>query len=133
MNRAWRTFAQANGADPDRVSEGANYLETCDRAVGVDFEQARSAAAGIRAVLAGRRGAFALEYPCHSPDENRWFTVRVAGFPGDGPPRAVVAHETITERKQAEQSLKENETKLKTLLKYFPWESPSSTKIVTLW
>ncbi len=34
--------------------------------------------------------------------------VRVTRFPGDGPPRAVMAHENITARKQAEEAIRGN-------------------------
>src|SRR3712207_4494822 len=33
-NDAWKAFAGANGADPVRVSEGADYLGVCDSASG---------------------------------------------------------------------------------------------------
>lgn len=71
VNRAWREFARANGADGN-VSEGANYLDVCDAATGEGAGYAAALADGIRATLAGRREEFALEYPCHSPAERRW-------------------------------------------------------------
>jgi two-component system NarL family sensor kinase len=43
-----------------------------------------------------------MEYPCNAPDRKRWFIGRVTPFQGDGPRRAVIAHEDITERKNAE-------------------------------
>ena len=38
VNKAWRDFGAANGADPSTILEGANYLKVCDRAkqAGVD-------------------------------------------------------------------------------------------------
>ena len=104
-NEAWRKFAGANDAD-SKVAEGANYLLVCDRATGAGSEQAAAFAAGIRAVLSGRQEEFELEYPCHSPTEERWFVGRVTRFVADAPPRAVVAHENVTERKRAEEELR---------------------------
>lgn len=54
-----------------------------------------SAARGIRAVLGGELPHFTLEYPCHSPTEQRWFVMNVAPIrhPGLG---AVVSHVNIT-------------------------------------
>ncbi|MBN1615493.1 MAG: PAS domain S-box protein, partial [Deltaproteobacteria bacterium] len=49
----------------------------------------------------GKLPSFELEYPCHSPEEKRWFVGRVTPTQGDGPGRVVIAHENITERKQA--------------------------------
>lgn len=104
VNRAWRKFAAENGA-AGNVSEGADYLAVCDSAVGEQSEYAAAFAEGIRAVLLGEREEFAMEYPCHSPTERRWFMGRVTRFPANGPPRAVISHEDITERKLAEEAL----------------------------
>ena len=30
VNKAWREFAVANGADPRRTDEGANYMAVCE-------------------------------------------------------------------------------------------------------
>ena len=105
VNKTWRDFAASNDA-VGNVAEGANYLRVCDSAVGKQSEDAAAFAEGIRSVLSGRREEFALEYPCHSPTEQRWFVGRVTQFPADGSPRAVIAHENITERRQAENALR---------------------------
>jgi len=109
VNRAWRDFALANGADPDKVSEGVNYLAVCETAVGMGAEEAAMMAAGIRSVMHGEREEYQLEYPCHSPDEQRWFTARVTKFTLEGLVRVVVAHENITERRLAEETIRERE------------------------
>ena len=102
VNRAWREFAKANPTVATNVLEGANYLQVCDTAVGPHAEEAAVIAAGIRSVMGDPQQCFALEYPCHSPDEKRWFNVRITRFLGDGPIRIVVAHENITARKLAQ-------------------------------
>src|SRR5215217_6385340 len=102
-NRVWKAFAQANGGDPRRLSEGADYLGACEAATGPNAEGAAEFAAGIREVLAGRKERFELEYPCHSPTERRWFLGRVSRLPEAGPSRAVVAHEDITDRRRREE------------------------------
>lgn len=106
VNEAWNKFGAANGARPEAILVGANYLAVCDAATGPDAEQAREVAAALRAVLEGRRNAFATEYPCHSPREERWFESQVTRVSGIGPARLVVAHVNITERKKAESDLK---------------------------
>ena len=105
VNETWREFAASNGA-VGNVAEGANYLQVCESAVGKQSEDAAAFAEGIRSVLSGQQEEFTLEYPCHSPTEKRWFVGRVTRFPADSSPRAVVAHENITERKQAEEALR---------------------------
>ena len=78
VNREWRDFARANDGDVERVCEGADYLEVCDRAQGEDADQAHAFATGIREILSGKRRFFEMEYPCHSPNERRWFHGRVS-------------------------------------------------------
>jgi len=112
VNEAWRAFARDNGADPSLVSEGVSYLETCDLATGEDSEIARSFATGVRAVLGGDRDAFMLEYPCHGPNEERWFIGSVTRFPGKGALRVVVSHVNITAQRQAERQLRQREAEL---------------------
>src|SRR5918998_1616143 len=103
VNGRWRAFAEANGGDPGKVSEGANYLQVCESAAGLNAEEAAAFAEGTRAVLSGQRESFEMEYPCHSPTERRWFMGRVTPFFCNEKPWAVVAHENITERKRVEE------------------------------
>lgn len=127
INRAWREFAEANASNVARVCEGANYLKVCDRATGPELEEAAAVAAGIRAVLRGDEREFVLEYPCHGPQENRWFNVRVTRFLANGITRAIVAHENVSRSKQAEMALQEmleklaiEEAHLRTLVQTIP-------------
>ena len=102
VNRAWREFAQANPPVPSNICEGTNYLAVCRSAKGPEAPEAGPVAAGIAALLAGARDDLVLEYPCHSPQVERWFSMRVNRFPGAGPVRLAVAHHDITERKRLE-------------------------------
>jgi DNA-binding CsgD family transcriptional regulator len=111
-NRAWREFAGANGGRADRSMPKVNYLKVCDRAKGPASEQARQVARGIRAVIRGDVDEFLLDYPCHSPDEKRWFYMRVSRVAGTGLMRAVLSHENITPLKLAEESLKAQRVEL---------------------
>jgi diguanylate cyclase (GGDEF)-like protein/PAS domain S-box-containing protein len=106
VNKAWRDFAQANGIDPVLVSEGVNYLAVCDKAAASGSGDASEAAALIRAVVAGQRDAAAMEYACHAPTERRWFKVKFSRSTGDGPLRIITAHESITQRKLAEDKIR---------------------------
>ncbi|MDP8948467.1 MAG: PAS domain-containing protein [Actinomycetota bacterium] len=117
VNEVWRAFAKANGGgDPGKGSEGSNYLHVCDSATGLYSEEASAFAEGIRAVLSGRQESFEMEYPCHSPTQRRWFMGKVTRFSGSGKPRAVIAHENITERKLAEEVLRDQKVLLETIL-----------------
>jgi PAS domain S-box-containing protein len=105
VNLPWQRFAQENGATATLL--GTNYLDICDSAGGPMSDESGSAAAGIRGVIDGRLNEFNLEYPCHSPTEERWFIMRVTPFAEPVPRRVVVAHINITERKIAEKDERE--------------------------
>lgn len=120
VNSAWRAFAEANGAVPERVSEGANYLSVCDSAQGASSAGAASFAAGIRRVIAGSQERYVAEYPCHSPREKRWFEGSVTRFCGTGTPYIVITHEEITERKQIAKTLRESEEQYRLLFEHNP-------------
>lgn len=103
VNRAWREFYQNNaGASSNCISViDSNYLAVCDCTTDESSEQATQMAAGIRSVMKGDVDIFEMEYPCHSDNEERWFNARVTPFK-DSNEYIVVAHEDITDRKQAE-------------------------------
>ena len=97
VNAAWIRFAKANG-DPQlqHAGVGTNYLNACDTSAGVpDSVQAARARLGIKSVLEGTAPSFSLQYPCHSPTEQRWFVMNVAPIPGHHY-GAVVSHINIT-------------------------------------
>lgn len=106
VNEAWRRFADENQLGWPNYGVGRNYLAVCDAALGQASEGAQRAQQGIRDVMDGRREQFWMEYPCHGPEERRWFMMRVTRFRGDDGSSVVVAHESITERKEAEQKIK---------------------------
>ncbi len=112
VNQAWRRFAEENPPLGRPVCEGADYLAACEAATGEDAPVAHAFARGMRAVLAGESVQYSAEYPCHSPNERRWFVGRVTRFLRAGPRRLVVAHENITERRLAEKALLESEGQL---------------------
>ncbi len=105
VNAAWVRFAHENGAKlVAGTGVGTNYLDVCRNAPGDFREEAQAALDGIQAVLQGRQRRFFLEYPCHSPEIQRWFMMHatpLSGLTGG----VIVAHVNITERKQAEEVL----------------------------
>lgn len=101
VNQAWQSFGQAS-QDESISSIGINYLDVCERATGGDGPCARNAAAGIRSVLAGQ-ACFSFDYPCHSPDQPRWYQLTVSRLEHDAAVYAIVAHHDISARVLAEQ------------------------------
>ena len=109
VNQSWRDFAAENGVSSEHVSEGVNYLSVCANAIGENSEEAVSFAEGIRTVISGESDSFSMEYPCHSPNERRWFVGTVTPFLEVPPRRVVVSHENISQRKQAEESTRQQQ------------------------
>jgi len=114
VNQSWLDFAEENGVDLSGQPTTQNYLNVCDDADGVCSEEAGAAAKGIRRVLAGESREFRLEYPCHSPTEQRWFLLYATPLVRDGRiSGAVVSHLLITDRILAENRQRESEARLK--------------------
>lgn len=112
VNRAWTKFLVENSppceTGEDRPAPGmglgAPYVRICQEAYGADSEEAGDFGRGLVAVLNGEIDAFELEYPCHSPTEERWFLGRVKPLPGDHG-GAVISHNDITAKKRSELQL----------------------------
>lgn len=100
-NIAWRQYALAYSPKPGHMTPfsdvGVNYLEVAAR--GDDPQgTARQALQGIRDVLSGKIGAFSLVYPCHTPEEQFWFTMTVTPLEWEGERGALVMHTDTTPR-----------------------------------
>jgi signal transduction histidine kinase len=104
VNASWRRFGDENGLSWPDYGIGRNYLAAMDAAEGDQSDDAHGAALGIRDVIAGRRAKFAFEYPCDSPDEQRWYVMWVTPLALPGRRDVVIAHEDITLRKLSELS-----------------------------
>ena len=92
VNRSWSEFARQNRGDVMRLGPGADYLDACR-----DVPELRS---DLEDVLHGRRAELAVEYPCHGPNEQRWFVMNATPL-ADGA-GAVITHTNITARKRLE-------------------------------
>lgn len=111
VNQAWRRFADANVLHAPGHGLGMNYLGICDAARGEHAAEAYRVADGIRAVMDGTVGSFSIEYPCHSPLQQRWFVLTATPLAEDLPNGVVVMHVDITAERQAEQSLRASEAR----------------------
>jgi diguanylate cyclase (GGDEF)-like protein/PAS domain S-box-containing protein len=109
VNRIWREFAEANPPLIQDYGLGANYLEICENAANERCGDALTAAKAIRMVMSGEESHVSFEYPCHSPNEKRWFMVNITRFETQNLVYVVVAHENITARKLTEEALRESE------------------------
>ena len=104
VNLAWQNFGIENGLPSGFVCIGSNYFETLSDSVAAGDSLAGNALQGIVEVLAGKRAFFDHEYPCHSPNEKRWFTMHITALHGDKSAGLfVISHHNVTQRKLAEE------------------------------
>jgi signal transduction histidine kinase len=112
VNEPWRRFSQENGRQPGKSAPnaeiGANYL-----AIGTAGCETSPALDGIRAVLDGSLPHFSIEYTSHSPQQMRWFSMMVTPLGQNANDGVVVTHTDITELKQIQCKLEENEAALR--------------------
>lgn len=97
VNDAWRAASDAVGADPTLTCEGANYFGTWrpeDPAASPSM-----AFDGINEVLRGGP-RFEFSYPCHTPEEYRWFRLGVSQL-GPTPGHALITHVKLTDMRKA--------------------------------
>ncbi|MFN2391798.1 MAG: PAS domain S-box protein [Pyrinomonadaceae bacterium] len=109
VNEAWQNFAKANCVEEQisATGTGQNYLKVSEKSEAFE-ENTKKAVENLRAVLSGEKTSFSLEYPCHSPTEERWFLLQANAMQGaEG--GAVVSHINITDRKKAEVKLRDSE------------------------
>ena len=116
VNEAWKNYARSNNCiDFASVIQGSNYFTSCKRAIDLyDDDHARQALNGILGVLSGSIPYFTQEYPCHSPNENRFFSMKVLPLEGEKS-CVVVSHEDITELKLTEIALEKRTRELSLL------------------
>ncbi len=98
VNRSWSLFAAQEGDGNDFI--GSNYVEICRAAA---EPMAEKVADGLAAILDGESDQGEWEYPCHSPEQRRWFVLRATRFDGSAPVKVVLAHEDVTDRHLAQE------------------------------
>jgi DNA-binding CsgD family transcriptional regulator len=110
-NRAWQEFARQNGM-PDPVDcVGLNYLSTCETGT-CDEGDSLVIGRAIRQVIAGEIEEFLTQYPCHSPGEQRWYSLRVVPYRDRRARRVIVTHENITPIILAQEKLRRQDKEL---------------------
>ncbi|WP_345986482.1 GGDEF domain-containing protein [Sulfurimonas sp. HSL-1656] len=103
VNAAWERFGKQNGLSDTFASVGCSYLSVLETSILSGDTLAIEASAGIMDVVMGRREEFRYEYPCHSPEQKRWFMMHVSPLYGSETTMFVIAHYDITQRYLAEE------------------------------
>jgi PAS domain S-box-containing protein len=96
-DEAWKTFARCHAKPAFAGGEvGQNYLDVCRRVSAAGEPISQLIVEGVVAVLGGSQPNFSAEYACHSPEEERWFQMRVT--PLKASKGVVVSHTDISRR-----------------------------------
>lgn len=119
VNAGWRQFSCGNSLVPGQPAAstgvGSNYLAVC--AVGAATDQSSDEARqGIINVLEGRLPRFSIEYPCHSPQEKRWFNMVVMPLRFQGQDGATITHTDITPVKLVQEDLRHSFAAIQSIL-----------------
>lgn len=101
-NNAWLRFGRENAASSKLAHINTNYFSVCEQAAACGDAFGKQALDAIERVLCEHDSVAYMEYPCDSPTEKRWFTLRITRFFHDGKKYLVMAHQDITRRKLAE-------------------------------
>ena len=97
VNRAWETFSADTVPPFLDCGVGADYLRVCDAG---DDASAASAIKTVRRVIDGDSDGGQIEYPSHGDGEKHWFAMSVSRIDDDGPFRAAVVHQDVSQYRQ---------------------------------
>lgn len=70
VNQAWKAFGDRNGLPEGYSSVGKNYVAIAQQA---GDEYGDRVATELRRLLSDQQTEFEVVYPCHSPEQERWF------------------------------------------------------------
>lgn len=105
-NKSWAVFGKDNACSVGDHWQGINYIDECSKAAAMGDGFEKQAKNGILKVINKEESEFYFEYPCHSPDEKRWFMMRVTTLELKSKAYFVIFHQNITERKLAEEEVR---------------------------
>jgi PAS domain S-box-containing protein len=128
VNKAWQNFADQNCVEEQLPATGIgqNYLKICRNSEAFEADT-KEVLENLRAILQNEKTGFSFEYPCHSPDEERWFLLQVSAMHGSAG-GAVISHIDISDRKKAETELKNSEQFNRSIFE----NSPDCVKVLEL-
>jgi DNA-binding CsgD family transcriptional regulator len=111
-NTAWQSFARENGMTGSVDCVGQNYLHICDRSNDSEGEGSTVGSA-IRRVINGDLPEYSSNYPCHSPTQQRWYTLKVLPYRSEGERRVIITHDEITTMILIQEKLRAKEEQLR--------------------
>lgn len=107
VNASWRIFAQNNECLIEVNWLGENYIDAVQSAANNGDEDAEKLMVAFEHLKQGLLEEYYYEYPCHSPEEQRWFLMSVKTLFIDDRSVFVVSHKDITARRLAEEKARD--------------------------
>lgn len=101
-NKKWDEFVAANGLDPKKCTQGANYLELCHESNSKISDKFSNLAKGISDVINGKSKVYKFEYQLTSSDGKSWFLLQVQQLSKNCPTNVILQCTDITEFKKTE-------------------------------
>ncbi len=119
VNDAWLEFGRTHGVrSDDAIGVGANYLEACRDGSRAGEPGAADALAMVEAACRGEHSSRRIDFRCDSPRE-RWFAMSAEPLRwSEG--GAIVSHIDITDRKLADNALRESEARFRRIADALP-------------
>jgi DNA-binding CsgD family transcriptional regulator len=93
VNDTWRNFGRRNGLRIPHSAVGSNYLQYCRSDDPASLRFIRD----LKSLLAGRLDLLTFIYPCHSPTEERWFSLIGLPLSLDKPAGVALLHVNLTD------------------------------------
>jgi diguanylate cyclase (GGDEF)-like protein len=105
VNKSWIEFGLRNGIPETKNWIGSNYFRVCSPTINNQDTQCLDIIDGFRKILNYQQKEVHFEYPCHSPQEKRWFLMRITSFQLKDQRFIVMSHTDITQRKLAQEHI----------------------------
>ncbi|WP_336022714.1 hypothetical protein [Halobellus salinisoli] len=92
VNQAWKAFGERNGVSKEYTSVGKNYVAISEQADDIYGERV---ATQLRRLLSDEQTGFTVVYPCHSPNQKRWFRLYATAVSFGGGQYYLLVHQQL--------------------------------------
>jgi len=102
VNQSWIDFEINNSSSSPTKWYKVNYFKVCENSIRNSKDDISHLLSGIKSVANSELSKFTFEYPCHSPDTQRWFLLNCLPFNYNHNTYTLLQHVNITEKKKAD-------------------------------
>lgn len=116
VNAVWKSGGGENHLCNAEHEVGTFYATACNEVAATGDRAARILAQGLAEAIAGTRRELQLEYPVDGAAGRKWYAAHVKRVDDAGAAAVVVTHRDITERKRAEDAIRDSNHQLEQAL-----------------